>query len=385
MKGKINSSIIAAVVFVIVIFMGGILFVCMPDREFSPLENRLLEQSPEFTTQKYFDGRYAAKLDTYLNDQFPFRDSFIKIKSSVDVTAGKLESNGVYRCTDNYLMEDITVPSDSTVASYKRALKAFTEKYPDLMMTFLLAPNAANILSEKLPEAVETADQNKYMDDLFATVESYGITPIDVRTDLIRAKEAKQIYYKTDHHWTTDGAYVAYRKFREIKKYNKDISYKPLVVKNDFCGTLYSKSGFTNGEYDAITIYLPDNDENYRDSIIYYADSKVKTTSFYEKDNLKEKDAYTVFGGSNHPKYKIETPVVSQQNLLLIKDSYANSMIPFLSQHFRKIVVIDPRYFFDDIDDIITSEKISQVMFLYNANTFFADDSLSQLLSSSNE
>lgn len=97
--------------------------------------------------------------------------------------------------------------------------------------------------------------------------------------------------------------------------------------------------------------------------------------------NLKKKDAYTVFGGSNHPVYKIETPVQTDEKLLLIKDSYANSVIPFLSQNYRKIVVVDPRYYYDDIDDLIAAEGITTVMFLYNANTFFEDNSLSLMLS----
>ena len=98
--------------------------------------------------------------------------------------------------------------------------------------------------------------------------------------------------------------------------------------------------------------------------------------------NLKKKDAYTVFGGSNHPIYTIKTPVKSSRRLLLIKDSYANSFLPFLARNFREIVVVDPRYYFGNIDNTITTENITDVLFLYNANTFFTDSSLSMMLNS---
>ena len=143
---------------------------------------------------------------------------------------------------------------------------------------------------------------------------------------------------------------------------------------------LYSKSGFVNGLDDKIKIFLPENKKNHINSVIYYADTKKKTTNFYQLKNLKKKDAYTVFGGSNHPLYTIQTPCDSKRNLLLIKDSYANSMIPFLSQHYKRIVVVDPRYFYDSVKDLIASNGITDVLFLYNANTFFLDNSLEMML-----
>ena len=126
---------------------------------------------------------------------------------------------------------------------------------------------------------------------------------------------------------------------------------------------------------------MPAEDSSYKDSIIYYEDTKEKTSEFYNFDNLDKKDAYTVFGGSNHPVYTIKTPVSENRRLLLIKDSYANSMIPYLAQYYREIVVVDPRYYFDSIEDLIAIEQINEVLFLYNANTFFGDDALGLMLS----
>lgn len=377
---KKTFSSIAGLCFIAILSIVFVLNAVIPDKKYSSSENRMLQTFPAFTLLSYFEGRFESKLSDYANDQFLMRNVFVKIKTSTDITAGKLENNGVYKGKDNYLIEDIKVPNEKYLANTETALKDFKARYPDLKMYFLLAPNAGNILSDKLPATVRVADQNKYMDDFFSVIKSRGYVPIDVRSDFNKNKGKTQLFYRTDHHWTTDGAYIAYKRIVADMGLGTPVQYKSYVVKNDFRGTLYSKSGFTNGLSDAIKIYLPKTRSTYSDSVINYSDTKKKTTDFYQTDNLKKKDAYTVFGGSNHPMYTIETPVSSSQRLLLIKDSCANSCIPFLTQHFREIVVVDPRYYFGSVDDLIASEGITQVMFLYNGNTFFADDSLAMML-----
>ena len=368
--------------FILLLAAAFIANILTPDKSFSEEENRMLQENPEFSLSNYMEGRYEKELETYVDDQFLLRNAFIKIKAAADVTAGKLESNGVYRCKDNYLMEELTVPSGNSMQNTLSALKHFKRKYKNLDAFFLLAPNAGNILADKLPAFTKLNDQNLPMDKFFKEIKGFGYTPIDVRDTFKKHAEDTQLYYRTDHHWTTDGAYLAYNEAVKKMKLKGNITYKPYVVKNDFRGTLASKSGFVNGVNDAIKIYMPYKDKNYNNSVIYYADTKTKTTEFYQLDNLDTKDAYTVFGGSNHPMYTIKTPTKSSKKLLLVKDSYANSFIPFLAQSFREIVVVDPRYFFDNIDDIIKAEEINQVLFLYNANTFFNDNSLEMMLSS---
>ncbi len=378
---KKTTSALMGTIFLVILMAVFIANIIIPDKKNSDEENRVLQQLPSFSVSAYKEGRFESKIEDYASDQFILRNGFIRLKTAADTALGGLESNGVYRCRDSYLMEDITVPTKDVKESNTSALTAFKEANPDLKMYFLLAPNAANILSDKLPVAVSTANQNKYMDDFFETVESLGITPIDVRDTFKDAKKDTQLYYRTDHHWTTDGAYLAFGQVNSVMELGNKVTYTDYAVKNDFRGTLASKSGFVNGMDDAIKIYLPAEDsEGYENSVIYYSDTKEKTTQFYQVDSLDTKDAYTVFGGSNHPMYTVRTPLDTDRHLLLIKDSYANSMVPFLSQCFSEIVVVDPRYFYDNIQDIISSESITDVLFLYNANTFFADMSLEMMV-----
>ena len=357
----------------------------LPDKNFSAEENRLLQTMPKPSISSIFSGRFETKAESYAADQFMLRNMFIKIKSSFDTSLGSTESNNVFMCKDNYLMENISKADAKKMENNYNSLAKLKQLYPNINMDFMLVPNAANIMSDKLPLFAVTEDQNKQMDDFCKKIQSIGINPVDVRATFKKNKEKIELYYHTDHHWTTDGAYLAYQDFAKKNKLNSNIKYDALAVKNDFRGTLASKSGFTNGLNDMIKIYLPKEGQNYKNSVIFYSDTKEKTTEFYKLNNLKKKDTYTVFGGSNHPIYSIKTPVSSQRKLLLIKDSYANSFIPFLSQDYREIIVIDPRYFFDDISEIIKANGITDILFLYNANTFFNDNSLDMMISASKD
>ena len=120
------------------------------------------------------------------------------------------------------------------------------------------------------------------------------------------ASKGTQLYYHSDHHWTSTGAYIAF--LLTAKKMGLKVNkkkHKASIVKNDFKGMLASKSGFYMCRSDNIDVYLPDN--NTPVSILTYVDKQEKTTSYYKSANLNKKDAYTVFTNGNHPLIKIRT------------------------------------------------------------------------------
>ncbi|MBQ0041484.1 MAG: hypothetical protein KBS56_05590 [Clostridiales bacterium] len=348
----------------------------MPDASFSDVENRSLQKFPRISVNEYTSGRLEKKLENYVNDQFFGRRAFVKLKSAVSVSAGSVYSNGVWKGKDGYLMEDVTVPTEERMDETIKALTKFKKDNKKIPMRFMLAPTSANIYSEKLPALAATEDQNKYMDEFYSKLESTGVEAVDVRTAFNSAKDDMQLYYRTDHHWTTDGAKLALGELLKSKKVQEK-EFELYEVKNDFVGSLAAKSGFTGGKADAIKLAAMKDGKN---SAIYYFDTQKKTSKFYKMSNLDKRDAYTVFGGQNHPLYTIKTPTSSNRKLLLVKDSYANCMIPFLTQYYREIVVVDPRYYYDDIDITMLSESVNEVLFLYNANTFFEEDALAMML-----
>ena len=370
---------IAGAAFVGVLVLMFVLNIVIKDTLYSDQENRVFQQFPKFSIGNYLSGRFESQLDNYASDQFAGRSAFIKIKSSADLTIGQIKANGVFKAKENYLMEDIAYPDEASVNADITALRKFKKKYPDKKMYFMLVPNAANILSDKLPAGVVTHDQNADIDRVLKAVKEIGYKPIDVRDELTKASEKEQVYYRTDHHWTTDGAFAAYKKAAKVMGLKSETEYDVKVVKKDFVGTLYSKSGFTNGRKDAIKIYMPKGDK-YLNSVIRYKDKKEKTTMYYNMDNLDIKDAYTVFGGTNQSLITISTPTKSNKHLLVVKDSYANCFIPFLTQDYRTITIVDPRYYYENIATVIKADEIDDVLFLYNANTFFDDNYMRMML-----
>ena len=381
---KLNNSKFLSILFLFIIFGFSILSFLIPDKEKSVEENRVLAQAPYFSHQTYFEGRFQKKLDQYFNDQFPFRNSLIKWKTASDLTLDIIESNGVIRSKDGYLIERIKNPSQDEIKHDISSLEKFKNKNPKCNFYFLMAPNSGNIMKEKLPRTVHMDDQNEYMTAFFKDLKKIGITPIDARKNLRKNIDKEQLYYRTDHHWTTGAAYLAYKEAHKTMGLDSSIKYEKLSVHRNFRGTLASKSGFTNGRNDELQIYWPKKHQNYHDSIYNFVDVKKTTNTFYSFDNLKKKDAYTIFGGWNHSFYTITTPTKSTRRLLLVKDSYANCMIPFLTQNFRQIVVVDPRYYFGDINKIMVEEGITDVLFLYNALTFASDESMNLMLDDEN-
>lgn len=377
---KLNSSKALPILFLTIVFGFSILSFIIPDKAKSAEENRVLAQTPSLSYQTYFEGRFQTKLEQYFNDQFPFRNSLIKWKTASDLTLDIIESNGVIKSKDGYLIERIKNPSENNIRHDIKSLDNFKRSNPNCNFYFLLAPNAGNIMSEKLPRTVHMSNQNKYMTSFFNDLKKIGITPIDSRKTLEKNIDKQQLCYRTDHHWTTGAAYLAYKEAHKEMGLDSDIKYKKLSIHRNFRGTLASKSGFTNGRNDELQIYWPKKNQNYHDSIYNFVDVKKTTNTFYAFDNLKKKDAYTIFGGWNHPFYTISTPTQSTRKLLLVKDSYANCMIPFLTQDFRKIVVVDPRYYFGDINKIMAEEGITDVLFLYNGLTFASDEAMNLML-----
>ncbi len=375
----LTAARIAGAAFFGVLVLMFVLNIATEDVLYSDQENRVFQQLPKFSFGNYLSGRFESQLDNYVSDQFAFRNTFIKIKSSADLTIGQIKANGVFKAKDSYLMEDIAYPDEASFRADINALEQFRKKYKKKKMYFMLVPNAANILSDKLPGGVVTHDQNEDMDRLFSAVKEMGYKPVDVREELTEASKKQQVYYRTDHHWTTDGAYVAFKKAAKVMKLKSETEYEAYTVKKDFVGTLCSKSGFTNGRKDAIKIYLPTGDK-YLNSVIRYKDKKEKTTMYYDMANLDIKDAYTVFGGTNQSLITITTPTKKNRHLLVVKDSYANCFIPFLTQDYRTITIVDPRYYYENIATVIKADEIDDVLFLYNANTFFSDNYMRMML-----
>lgn len=230
-------------------------------------------------------------------------------------------------------------------------------------------------MEKDLPAFAKVEDQTQ----MFSMVKKDlgdAVEWIDVATELSKHTNEK-IYYKTDHHWTTLGAFYAFQAAAPSLGITDDMSgkYVSYAVTDSFNGSLASKSGMNLKEKEQIDIYVPTEEDT--DLIVDYVDEGKRVTSLYNSSALKEKDKYTVFLGGNYSLLDIRTVSTSKEKLLIVKDSFANSFIPFLTPYYREIVVVDPRYYSGTINDLMDSYRISEVLFLYSGNTFFKDNNIS--------
>lgn len=371
---KVQEKLVG-IIFILTLFLFLIINVIVPDREKSVQENRMLATKPKFRLSSLISGDYDEKFEAYMDDQFVGRDMWRKLKVTVDRIGGSRLENGVYIGTNGQLLEQIEVADENHLAANIKAIKSFSESQSKIPVRMMLVPDAANVLNHSLPSLAKPEDQTQMFSmvrkDLGDSVEW-----IDVSAELNKHKTEK-IYYKTDHHWTTLGAFYAFQAAAPSLGIEGDLSgkYVSYAVSDSFNGMLASKSGVNLGEKEQIDIYVPTEEDT--DLIVDYVDEGKRSTSLYDSSKLKEKDQYTVFLGGNSSLLDIRTVSTSTKRLLLVKDSFANSFIPFLTPYYREIVVVDPRYYSGTINDLMDSYRISEVLFLYSGNTFFKDNNIS--------
>ena len=333
-----------------------------PDRLYSENEKRMLAKFPSMAIERILNGKFSDEIETYMADQFPERDAWVTIKTVKEYVLGKRDSGGVYFAKDGYLIEKHDSFSDKSITArimYLQGVKAVTDAY-NIELRVMLVPTAGEILKSKLPLFATTADQFEVVD----TVRSAGFTMIDV-ADILREHANEYIFYKTDHHWTSLGAYYAYAEYMKAvgrTPHSLD-EFKKEVLSEDFRGTTFNKVNYPFAPFDVIeAYYISDNHK------VCYNDSLDYAESMYSREYLKSADKYAVFLNSNQASTRIEGSGTGR--ILIIKDSYANCFAQFLPEDYEEVHMIDPRFFTGDLQEYIENHGITEVLVLYNIPNF---------------
>ena len=350
------------------------LFLFTGARAFSPLENRNLQQRPALTLAGVTSGRYESRFDDYVSDQFPFRDAWVALKTAIDRLGGRTESNGVYLGGDGYLIQDFTMPSEADYRANLDALAGFLQRHGDLKQYVMIAPTAVTVERDRLPALAPAGDEGGYLDRLARDLSGAPACFIDLRAALAGARAQGQVYYRTDHHWTSDGAHAAYLALSAAAGLSGEAArLERRLLSGDFQGTLSASSGFLPGERDALWAYVPPEDEQF---LVTYVGENRRSASLFAAAHLDTRDQYAVFLDGNHPEIRIETTAANGRALLVLKDSYANCLIPMLVGDYEKIIVVDPRYFTGRLEVLMEAEGVNEVLVLYNASTLAGDTAL---------
>lgn len=349
--------------------------IIIPDHKQSETENRPLQTFPSWHTEHVLSGQYTKDLNTWFSDQFVCRDQNIHIKYLIQKTFGVKEIQDVF-LTKQGLIEKTAKPNKEQLQRNLNAINTFKQNNPELNVGFVTVPNAVSIKKAYLPKYAVTLNQDKQIDNIYSKLDD-SIVKIDLRNTLKKHKD-EYLYYKTDHHWTSLASYYAYQDI--AKAFNlettKQSDYTIYPVTTNFEGTLANKTGSVNIK-DEIDIYVPKDKCDY---VITDESTNKKSRTIYHSDALETKDQYTVFMGGNKALFHINVDNNSKRHLLLIKDSYANSLIPFLIPQYASITVVDARYYFEDYTRLIKDDLITDVLFMNNANTFVQDTSLADML-----
>ena len=360
--------------FCLIIGLGTVMNILSRDREFSESENRVLASFPKLTLSSIADGSFMKSFETYMADQFIMRDSLISAKTYFDRLSGKKEENGVYIGEDGFLIEKQSPYSKKKVKALTKSINTFMKKYPYVNKMVAISPNASYVYSDKLPKNVEVSDQYNQLTKIMNSLEGKNYRFLNVSKALLEAKKKHQVFYKTDHHWTTRGAAAVFKAIADKWELNTGkVNYDFLTVSGDFEGTLASKTGIHDVK-DKVEICLPKNSKG--SYVVAIESQEKKTATLFDSEKLGQKNKYEVFLGGNYDKVVIDTVSSSKNTLLIIKDSYANCLIPMLTPYFARIVVVDPRYMTDSIHTVMDEYSFSHVLFLYNLNTFLQDTSL---------
>lgn len=347
-------------------------------KTYSESENRMLARKPALTASGLADGSYFSGAESAFADQFPGRDGWISTKLSFDRIFGAQESSGVYLGKDGYLLQQPSEPNEAALAANLAAINAFAASHKDVAMYMTLVPNAVTVLADKLPANAPVPDQPAQLAAIREQLS--GVNFLDV-TEALLAHRDEPLYYHTDHHWTSLGARYAFEAMAEAMGIQPAEEYKVYTVSDSFEGTLSARSG-SHGWLDQVQIYVPQPEIDYK---VVYGDSNAITATLYDKTALEAKDHYTVFFGGNHPRIDITTTVENQRRLLIFKDSYANCFVQFLTPCYEQIILVDPRYYYDDISILMKQSGITDVLYLYNLDTFLSDTSLSDVLAEAPE
>ena len=349
------------------VFLGGIavISILLPDKSFSEMENRNLRPLPELTINKFTSGRFMTEAESYASDQIAFRDGWVVIKALSEVLSGKQENNGIYFAAEDTLIRRVEEPDEAFVESNIQNLRDFAAQ-AEVPVYFGLIPTAASVWQDKLPAGAPTADEKSWTQWLY---DRSGTENIDLASAL-EGHSGELIYYRTDHHWTSLGAYYGANAILEAMGLEElDLSdYTPRAVSDSFLGTNYSSAGAWWTVPDIITAYVPEEGKE----VISNFTGREGTGRLYVPEQLEVKNQYAYFLGGNQPLCVIRSQADGPK-ILIIRDSYSDCLAPFLTERFGEVHLFDLRYNRLSPLEYIVENEIDMVLVLYSFETFVSD------------
>lgn len=372
-RNKIGKYI-PAVVFLIFIYGMALWFLFSPKTDYSSSEKRYLQKFPDTNVEKVLSGDFGSEFETFFADQFPQRNTWVGLNAYTALAEGNNGASGVYNCKNGYLINK-PVSAENNLDKNIGAVADFAKSI-DTPTTVMLVPSTGYIVDDVLPTFHDEYNDDEDISKISSTLSKDKIGFVDLRERFkSEYKNGSQLYYKTDHHWTTKGAYTGYQELcKALGVTPIDDSTLKKDSYPDFYGTTYSSSGFWLTPPDNIEIWNNPKNSDRNISVKITEGANVKTSgSMYFTDHLKEDDKYPVFIDGNHALTEITNTNAKNGTILLIKDSFSHSLAPFLAENYSKVVLVDLRYYKESVSDLVTTYNPEQVVVLYGIDNLATD------------
>lgn len=372
-RNKIGKYI-PAVVFLIFIYGMALWFLFSPKTDYSSSEKRYLQKFPDANVEKVLSGEFGSEFETFFADRFPQRNTWVGINAYTTLAEGNNGASGVYNCKNGCLINK-PVSTENNLDKNISAVADFAKSI-DAPTTVMLVPSTGYIADDVLPKFHDKYNDDEDISRISSTLSKDKIGFVDLREHFkSEYKNGSQLYYKTDHHWTTKGAYTGYQELcKALGVTPIDDSTLKKDSYPDFYGTTYSSSGFWLTPPDNIEIWSNPNNSSKNISVKITEGANIKTSgSMYFTDHLKEDDKYPVFIDGNHALTEITNTNAKNGTILLIKDSFSHSLAPFLAENYRKVVLVDLRYYKESVSDLVSAYNPEQVVVLYGIDNLATD------------
>lgn len=372
-RSKIGKYI-PAVVFLIFIYGMALWFLFSPKTDYSSSEKRYLQKFPDANVEKVLSGEFGSEFETFFADRFPQRNTWVGINAYTTLAEGNNGASGVYNCKNGCLINK-PVSTDNNLDKNVGAVVDFA-KTIDAPTTVMLVPSTGYIADDVLPTFHDKYNDDEDISKISSTLSKEKIGFVDLRERFkSEYKNGSQLYYKTDHHWTTKGAYTGYQELCKALGITPiDDSTLKKDSYPDFYGTTYSSSGFWLTPPDNIEIWSNPKNSDKNISVKITEGANVKTSgSMYFTDHLKEDDKYPVFIDGNHALTEITNTNAKNGTILLIKDSFSHSLAPFLAENYSKVVLVDLRYYKESVSQLVSTYNPEQVVVLYGIDNLATD------------
>lgn len=336
-----------------------ILYLLLPKESFSENEKRYLSAYPAVSWDAVSSGVWGSEVETYLADHIPGRDFYVGLNAYFDLYTGRQSSKDIW-VVDGRLVEAPTAENDAKINANMDIITSFA------------ADIGRNIDLMLIPSAGWATGKSEYKDDEIITqIHSAASEQIHAIDMISTFRNRPELYFSTDHHWNSAGAYTAYQRYMEQlgRDYTSEEHFRKEVAAQ-FQGSTYSRSALWLTPSEDLELWYGSDS-----LIVTNGESSESHHGVFYPERLSEADKYTVFLDGNHSIVRIVNPDASGK-ILVIRDSYTNLLGCFLAESYGEVVLLDLRYYKQQVSQLVQEENFDTILICYSLSNFLTDTNL---------